>query len=369
MSLHLTLSARIRKSPFFEAARAAGMTHASVYNRMYLPVSYGDPAAEYRRLMEGVAMWDVGVQRQIQLAGPDAMALAAFLTPRDLSRCQAGQGKYVPLCDFDGRLINDPVLLKLNEQLVWLSIADSDMLYWARAVAALKGFDVAVSEPDVSPLAVQGPLATKVVSDLIGDWVRSLKFFWFRETELDGIPLVVARSGWSKQGGYELYLRDGSYGTALWERVAAAGKAYGIGPGAPNTVERVESGLLSCGTDTDDESNPFEANLGHLIDLDRAQDFAGKAALAAIRDAGPARRLMGITIEGAPLSVNETPWPIHAADGQAGTVRAVVHSPRLGRNIAIALLGRAHCAVGGQVIVDCPDGQRSAVVSELPFMR
>ncbi len=369
MSLQITLGARIRKSPFFEAARAAGMTHATVYNHMYLPVSFGDTGAEYQRLTQAVAMWDVGVERQIQLAGPDAMALAAYLTPRDLSRCKAGQGKYVPLCDFEGRLINDPVLLKLNDELVWLSIADSDMLYWARAVAALKGFDVAVSEPDVSPLAVQGPRAIDVVSSLFGEWVGTLKYFWFRETELDGIPLVVARSGWSKQGGYELYLRDGSRGGELWERVAAAGKPLGIGPGAPNTVERVESGLLSCGTDTDDDSDPFEANLGHLMNLDREQDFIGKEPLLAKRKAGPKRRMVGITIEGAALGINEHPWPITVAGAQVGTARAVVYSPRLEANIAVALIAKPHCEAGSQVTLDCLGESRSAVVSDLPFVR
>jgi len=242
----LALGSRVRKSPFYDAAIAAGMAAASVYNHMVLPVNFGNPGEEYRRLTEGVAIWDVGCQRQVQLAGPDALALAAYLTPRDLSRCALGQGKYVPLCDFDGRLINDPVLLKLADDLIWLSIADSDVLLWAQAVAALKGLKVTVSEPDVSPLAVQGPLAVEVVADLFGEWVRELKYFWFRETDLEGIPLVLARSGWSKQGGYELYLRDGSRGTELWERVMAAGAAYGIGPGAPTLPSG--SKAVSCPT-------------------------------------------------------------------------------------------------------------------------
>ncbi|GAB5466972.1 MAG: glycine cleavage T C-terminal barrel domain-containing protein [Rhodospirillales bacterium] len=360
--MQLALSSRIRKSPFFAAATAAGMTHVSVYNHMVMPTSYGDPAAEYRRLTEGVAMWDVAVERQVQLAGPDAMALAVYLTPRDLSKCKVGQGKYVPLCDFDGRLINDPVLLKLSEELVWLSIADSDIVYWARAVAALKGFDAEVSEPDVSPLAIQGPLASDLVADLFGDWVRSLKYFWFRETDLDGIPLVLARSGWSKQGGFELYLRDGSRGGELWARVAEAGAAYGIGPGSPNFIERVESGLLSFGGDTDADSDPFECNLGHLMDLDREADFIGKDALLAKRAAGTRRQLVLIAIAGAPLGLNDQPWPIRVAGTQVGTARAVAFSPRQQRNIASALIDKPHCEPGSVLQVDCPDGPRAAKV-------
>ncbi|MBC6417188.1 MAG: glycine cleavage system protein T, partial [Rhodospirillales bacterium] len=328
----------------------------------------GDPEAEYKRLIEGVSMWDVGVERQVELVGPDAMALAAYLTPRDLSTCKAGQGKYAPLCGFEGQILNDPVLLKLSEELVWLSIADSDMLYWAQAIANMKGFDCRVSEPDVSPLAVQGPLAVEVIARIFGDWVRDLKYFWFQETELDGIPLVVARSGWSKQGGYELYLRDGSRGLELWRLIAEAGHDYGIGPGAPNAVERIESGLLSIGTDTDRDSDPFECNLGHLIALDREQDFVGKQALLAKREAGLRRRLVGLTFGGAPVNGNEHPWPLLRDEESIGTARATAYSPRLATNIALALVDCPHDAPGTHIAVDCLGDRRTAAATDLPFI-
>ncbi|MEO1190983.1 MAG: glycine cleavage T C-terminal barrel domain-containing protein [Pseudomonadota bacterium] len=366
--MQFAFGSRVRRSPFFPAAEAAGASHVTVYNHMVMPSSYGDLQAEYKRLTEGVAMWDVAVERQVQLAGPDAMALAAYLTPRDLSRCKVGQGKYVPLCDFQGRILNDPVLLKLSEELVWLSIADSDMLYWARAVASLKGFEVEVTEPDVSPLAIQGPKAKPLAIDLFGDWINDLKYFWFREVELDGIPLVVARSGWSKQGGYELYLRDGSKGVALWQRVAEAGAAYGIGPGAPNVMERIESGLLSFGSDTDFDSDPFECNLGHLMDLDREADFIGKEALLAKRAAGTRRNLVGLMIEGDPISTNPEPWPITVGDLQVGTARATAYSPRMQASIAVALVDKPHTKTGSRVTLVSPDGARSASVQPLPFM-
>jgi len=239
MSLMLSVGARVRKSPFFAATRKAGLAAASVYNHMFMPTSYGDPAAEYDRLVNGVAMWDVAVERQVALKGPDALKLARLLTPRNLDGLLIGQGKYVPICNYDGMIINDPVLLQVGEDEIWLSIADSDIVLWASAIAGAYGLDVRVFEPDVSPLAIQGPKSADVVADLFGDWARKLKYFGFRITELAGIPLVGARSGWSKQGGFELYLRDGQRGEELWDLVAKVGAPYGIGPGTPNYVERL----------------------------------------------------------------------------------------------------------------------------------
>ena len=224
MSVQLSLGARVRKSPFFEASVESGLTAASVYNHMYMPTSYGDPDAEYNRLINGVAVWDVAVERQVAVKGPDAIKLAKYLTPRNLDGLVIGQGKYVPICKHDGSIINDPVLLQIADNEVWFSIADSDLYLWVSAIAGALGMDVEVFEPDVSPLAVQGPKATRVVSNLLGEWIKELKYFEFCEANLDGIPLIVSKSGWSKQGGYELYLRDGTRGYDLWKRVFEAGK-------------------------------------------------------------------------------------------------------------------------------------------------
>jgi glycine cleavage system aminomethyltransferase T len=346
LSIQIAIGPRERKSPYFDSTIAEGVTHFTIYNQMYMPVSYGDLDAEYRHLMTGVAMWDVAAERQVQIVGPDAEALVKYLTPRDLSTCEVGKGKYVPLCDHHGRLLNDPVLLRLDNNRFWLSIADSDMLLWVRAVAAEGGFDVSVMEPDVSPLAIQGPKAEDVVSALFGDWVRDLKYFWFRETKLDGIPLIVARSGWSKQGGFELYLRDGSKGTRLWDLVREAGVPFGIGPGAPNYIERVESGLLSFGADTVPDSTPYEVGLDKMIALDREDDFIGKRALRRIAKSGPARKLVGIVFDGDPVQPNEHPWPVRVDGNPAGTVRAVCHSPRRNANIGLALLDIQHTNIG-----------------------
>ena len=367
MAFALSFGSRVRKSPYFEASVAAGVTQFSVYNHMYMPTSYGDAEAEYRRLIEGVSQWDVAAERQVEIAGPDAAALVQYLSPRDLSRCRVGQGKYVPLCDHIGRLINDPVLLKLSEDRFWFSIADSDVLLWARAIAAERGYNVAVREPDASPLAIQGPKAEAVVCDLFGAWPRDLKYFWFRETEIKGIPLVLARSGWSKQGGFELYLTDGTRGTDLWNLVYEAGRPYGIGPGAPNYIERIESGLLSYGADTDDDTNPFEVGLGKYLELEIDADFVGKSALRKIAQKGPKRQQVGLFLDGARIDAPAHPWTIAFEGRSVGKTGAAAYSPRLKRNIAIALIDRECAGSGTELTVEATDGPRCAQVTALPF--
>lgn len=369
MAIQLSIGPRVRKSPYFEAVRRAGLAAASVYNHMYMPTSYGDPMAEYDRLINGVAMWDVAVERQVALKGPDAVALARYLTPRNLDGLVIGQGKYVPICNYDGAIINDPVLLQVADDEVWLSIADSDITLWAAGIAGARNMDVKVFEPDVSPLAVQGPKAADVVASLFGDWIRDLKYFGFRVTELDGIPLVVARSGWSKQGGYELYLRDGSHGITLWDKVAAAGAPYGIGPGTPNYIERVESGLISYGADTDEMTNPFELGMDKFINLDQPHDFVGKDALRAIRDAGVKRRFMGLMIDGAPFTAtNENRLDLEWNGAYAGYAAATAYSPRLASNIAVAMVSTDAIDSGERITVKTDDGPLTAKIMPLPMI-
>ncbi len=366
--MELALGPRVAKSPFFDATVAAGVTHLSIYNQMYMPVLYGDPEAEYRRLTEGVAVWDVACQRQVEMHGPDAGALAQMLCARDLRSQAVGQGKYAPVCDHAGRILNDPVVLKVEEDRWWLSIADGDVLWWARAIAAERGLDVRVTEPDVSPLAVQGPKAEDVIASIFGDWIRELKYFWFGPAEVDGIPLLVARAGWSKQGGFELYLRDGSRGVDLWNLVMAAGEPYGIGPGAPNYVERIESNLLSFRADTVDDCTPLELGLERFMSLDADVDFIGKDALLALRESGAApRKLVGVWLDDQPTGPNAHPWPASVDGRSVGAVRAVCHSYRFDRAIGLALLDRAHAEPGTRLDIDGELGARTGVVTTLPF--
>ncbi len=368
MNFNIALSARIRKSPFFDKTVAEGVSLFSTYNHMYMPVSYGDRIAEYWHLINGVTMWDVAVERQVAIEGPDAEQLIQYLTPRDLKKLVVGKGKYVPICDCRGTIINDPVLLQVNQDEYWLSIADSDLLLWARAIAAEKNFKVNICEPDVSPLAVQGPKAEAVIAAFAGDWIRELGYFDFASFELEDIPLVIARSGWSKQGGFELYLCDGSKGGRLWELVREAGQPMGIVPGAPNHIERMESGLLSMGSDTDDWTNPYEVNLGKFVSLSREDDFIGKSALTIIKKNGIKRRFVGYLIAGDPYQgSSEHRWTVLDGKDKAGFVSAAAWSPRIQSNIGVGLIDQKLATPGSVVTVEGTSGTTSATVSALPF--
>ena len=380
MSFSIAIGPRIRKSPFFDCTVAAGVTHFSTYNHMYIPVSYGDALGEYEQLIQRVDLRDVGAQRQLRIKGADAGRLVQILTPRNLDGLTIGKGAYVPICDSKGALVNDPVLLQLGADEYLLSLADSDTLMLAEGIAFGLGLDVDVSEPDISPLAIQGPKSHYVVRDLLGAAPLRLPYFGFYETELAGIPLIVARSGWSKQGGYEFYLCDGTKGQALWDLVMEAGADYGIAAGAPNYIERVESGMISIGADTDATSNPFEMGLGGICDLEQEADFIGKDALKRIKADGVKRAFMGIFMDGAPFpTVNENRWGIYrggrggkrgaecGTECLVGQVTAAAFSPRLARNIATCLIGRDHIDAA-DLLVETPFGVRHATTTPLPFL-
>jgi len=361
---------RTRKTPFHESIVKDGVKGFTVYNHTLLPIYFESPEADYWHLINNVSMWDVACERQVEITGPDAFKLATMMTPRNISKCKIGQGKYVPIVDHNGGMINDPILLRLAENHFWISIADTDVLLWAKGLALGYGLDVEICEPDVSPLAVQGPNADKVCADLLGDWIYDLKYFWFREFDLDGIPLVVQRSGWSKQGGLELYLRDGSQGDRLYEMVAEAGKPYDIKPGNPSTIERIESGLLSHGNDMTLENNPFEIGLGKYCDLEQEADFIGKAALQRIKAEGITQKIVGVvlpdvTVKGLSGWCNLT----DANGADAGKITSLTYSPRLKQTIAFAMVPMAHTAVDTKLIAHMPDGETTAVVNEIPFIK
>ena len=362
-------SPRIRRSPYYEATMAEGATAFTVYNAMMMPTSYGDPAAEYRRLTQSVAMWDVACERQVEVAGPDAARLVQLLVPRRIDNLPVGMGWYAPVCDHRGVLLNDPILLRLAPDRFWLSIADSDLRLWARAIAGERRLDVEVTEPDVSPLAIQGPKAEDVVAALFGDTIRSMGHFRFREAELDGLPLVLARSGWSHQGGFELYLRDGSRGTELWQLVREAGQPHGIGPGTPNPAERIESGLLSWGGDTDDETNPYEVRMGRYVDLGVPDDTIGIEALRRIHERGARRHQVGVVLDHDAHLTPDGRWArVFKGATMAGHMTAQTWSPRLGRNIGLCLVGTG-VGPGDAIRVATADGSEyPAEVRDLPFL-
>lgn len=361
--------ARLRRSPFFNATQRYGAQAYTVYNHMLFPICFGDLEEEYWHLVNHVTLWDVAVERQVEITGPDAFAFTDMLTPRDLSRCAVGQGKYVVITAEDGGIINDPVLLRLGESHFWLALADRDVLLWARGVALKSGLRVNITEPDVSPLQIQGPQAGEVVRSLFGEAAANLRYYWFFETALEGIPVVVTRTGWSGEVGYEIYLRDGSRGDALWERIMEAGRPHKIRPTGPSDIRRIEAGILNWGADMTLENNVYEVGLQRLVDEDKRTDYIGREALKRIKAGGVTRKLAGIEIEGERIEFNATRWPVKAGGEAAGGVTSAIWSPRLKKNIGYAMLPVAHAALGTALRVEIPGaGERKATVVALPFM-
>lgn len=367
-SVPFTWNARIRPSPYFERMLGAGPTAVTSYNHMVLPVSYGTPEEDYRHLTEGVTVWDVGAERQVEITGPDAAMFVQYLTTRDVERIEPGMARYTLLCQDDGGLLNDPVLLRLGPNHFWLSLADADMLFWARGVAHGNSWDVVIHEPDVSPLQIQGPKAPALARAVFGDWVDDLGFFRFAETDLDGVPLVVARTGWSGERGFEVFLRDGSKGHWLWDRLFEVGEPLGVVAAAPNGIRRIEVGLLSHRADMDDTMNAFELGLERLVEFDTDDDFIGRQALESIRDRGPSRRRIGVEIDGDPIVQGPIRWwPVRDGGVEVGFVTSAVHSPTVGSNIGFAMLP-AGIPEGVSFGVELPTGSRTAVTRPLPFV-
>jgi len=359
---------QIRKSPYFDATVRWGAKAFSVYNHMYIPRDFGDPVENFWNLVNKATLSDVAVERQVEITGPDATRFTQMLTPRNLSQCAVGQCKYVLVTNAAGGILNDPVLLRLGENHFWLSLADSDVLMWAQGVAVNSGMDVEIREPDVSPLQLQGPRSGQIMQALFGEAVSDLRYYWLEEFELDGIPLIVSRTGWSSELGYEIYLRDGTRGDELWEKIMAAGQPFGLAPGHTSSIRRIEAGMLSYHSDMDIHTNPYELGLDRLVDLDMDADFVGKAALTRISREGVSRLQVGLEIESDPLAEpNNEYWPVNVSGQCVGQVTSAIYSPRLESNIALAMVHVDHGAIGTHVEVDMPGGVRSARVVPKPF--
>jgi len=360
---------RVRKSPFFEATRRYGVKSFTIYNHMYMPTGYSTPEDEYRSLVNDVTIWDVACERQIEICGPDAARFVQYLTPRNLSRLRVGRCLYVVLCGEDGGIINDAVLLRLGGSQFWLSPGDGDVLLWAQGAAVHSDMQVTIEEPDVSPLQLQGPKSPEVAKALFGDWAAALAYYELRETQLDDIPVVLARTGWSGEIGYEIYLRDGRRGDELWERVMEAGKPFKIAPAPPSTIRSIEGGIYSYASDITRADDPFTVGLDRLVDLDQEADFIGKAALERIRREGVKRRLVGLEIAGAPFEAGNLHfWSVRCGDRVVGHVTRCIYSPALAKNIGFANVSVDCAAVGTELGVDAPGGLRAARVAALPFI-
>jgi glycine cleavage system aminomethyltransferase T len=360
--------ARLRRSPYYEAEQRYGPKGYTVYNHTLFPIRFDTLENEYWHLLSHVTVWDVAVERNVEITGPDAFRFASLLTPRDLSTCAVGQGKYVLITAPNGGIINDPVLMRLGDNHFWLALADSDVLLYAKGLAAHLDMKVELREPDVSPLQIQGPRSKEVVHDLFGDQVLDLKYYHFIDTDLDGIPVIVTRTGWTAEVGYEVYLRDGSRGTDLWERIMAAGTPYDIRPTGPSDIRRVEAGILNYGADMTLENNPYEVGLERLVDLDKEEDFMGREALRRIGQEGVRRKLVGVEIGGDPLPFNDRRWPVWSDGDAIGTVTSALYSPRLERNIGYAWVPTALSEMGTTLTVETPFRKADATVVAKPFV-
>ena len=359
---------QVRKSPYSDAVLRWGAKGFSVYNHMYIPRDFGDPSQNFWNLVNEAILCDVAVERQVEIKGPDASKFTQFLSCRDLSKMQVGQCKYVLITDQDGGIINDPILLKLAEDHFWLSIADSDVLLWAKGIAVNSGMDVEISEPDVSPLQLQGPKSRDVLRAAFGDAPTELKYYRFMEYDWNGVPLIISRTGWSSELGYEIFLRDGSHGDRLWEHLMAVGTPLGLKPGHTSSIRRIEAGMLSYHADMTLANNPFEMGMGRLVDLDMDADFVSKAALKKIKAVGVSQKFVGLEIEGAPFEgSNDFFWPVLSDGNQVGKVTSAIYSPRLEKNIALALVGIDYAGLGTALTLKKFNEMRGCKVVEIPF--
>lgn len=359
---------QIRKSPYFNSIVKWGAKGFSVYNHMYIPRDFGNPEQNFWNLVNDAILCDVSVQRQVEIMGPDAAEFVQRLTPRDLSSMKVGQCKYILITNKEGGILNDPILLKLDENHFWISIGDSDILLWAQGVAVHSELNVTIQEPDVSPLQLQGPKSKDIMKDLFGEIIEDLKYYWFIETELDGIPLVVSRTGWSSEIGYEIYLRDGNRGDELWEKIMTVGKGHRLHPGHTSTIRRIEGCMLSYHADANADVNPFELELDRLVNLDMDVEFIGKTALKKIKKEGISRKQVGLHILGEPLSSpNTTFWNIQNNGVKVGKVTSAVYSPRLEKNIALALVDIQHSDIGTELDVTIANQVMKAVIVNKPF--
>ena len=358
-------SRRLRATPFTSRVSALGVAGYTVYNLMLLATVFESLQEDYKHLKEYVQIWDVSVERQVQLLGPDAHKLACMISARDLTNAKVGRCYYAPICDQNGAIINDPIALRLAENKYWFSISDSDLLLWVQGIAIGLGLNVDICEPDVSPLAIQGPFADDLMADVFGEEIREVKFFHFKAFSFRGHMLNIARSGWSKQGGFEIYLDDTNLGEELWDAIWAKGKKYNIRAGCPNLIERVEAGLLSYGNDMNREDTPLEIGLEKYVSLDSEVDFIGKAALQKQRKVGIKKRLMGIEIDGSKMPPLTMPKKVSIEGKNVGMITSAVFSPDYGGNIGFAMIKASNAYVGAEVMVDSEEGPQRGILCEI----
>ena len=365
--------ARLRRTPYFEATQRHGAQGYTVYNHMLFPIRFDSFESEFDALLNAVTVWDVSVERCLEISGPDGARFAQLLTPRDLSKCAVGQGKYVLICDADGGIINDPVMTRMDENTFWFALASSDALLFARGLRhAYPDLDVTIREVDVSPMQIQGPKSRDLMRDLVGEGILELKYYWWTRAEVRGIPVVITRTGWTSEVGYEIYLLDSSRGTDLWDAVMAAGEPYGVRPTGPSDIRRIEGAIFNWGADMTYENNPIEMGLDRLVGWKLDDDASiSLPALRRIREAGVSRRIVGVEIDGDPFpALNFTKWPALRTDGgePVGKVTSAIWSPRLERNIGYCWVPVEIAEPGTRLRIETEWGSRDATVVPMPFI-
>ena len=341
MSKGIIYTPRVRKSPFFEETIKSGATNFTTYNHMTMPVGYTTPEQEYHSLINDVTLWDVAAERQVEVVGEDAAKFVQYMTPRNLSTFKDGFCRYAFMTDENGGIINDPLILKFNDNKFWLSIADSDAILWCKGVALSGKFNVKISEPEACPLSLQGPRSKELIRKVTNDdpIIMGLKYYQFIETNLFGIDIIIARSGWSNQFGYEIYITREIDAPTLWNSLMDAGKEFRIVPSCPNQIDRIEAGMISHQGDTSLEENPLELNLPKFYDLDQEADFVGKEALLKIREEGIKKQFTGFKISGKKIGYNMARIPLFNKNGeQQGFVTSTIYSPNFGCNIALGYI-------------------------------
>ena len=359
---------QIRRSPFFHSTLNWGARDFSVYNHMYIPRDFGNPEQNFWNLVNDAILCDVSVERQVEIKGPDATKFVQYLTPRDISKCDVGQCKYILLTDNNGGILNDPVLLRIEENHYWLSLADSDILLWAKGVLINSGMDVQLCEPDVSPLQLQGPKSREIMKKIFGEQIDEIGYYRFKKFKKFGIPLIISRTGWSSELGYEIFLCDGSRGSMLWEEIMKIGAPLGLKPGHTSTIRRVEGAMLSYHADINSNNNPYEVGLERLVDLDKDDDFIGKLALPNIKKNGAKNKQIGLVIECDPLqNPNNEFWDIINNNKKIGKVTSAVYSPRLEKNIALAIIESKYAKIGSRFKIGINDAFINCEQVSLPF--
>ncbi len=364
----LSISRRLRSTPFTDRVEAAGVKAYTVYNHMLLPTVFRSVEEDYRHLKTAVQVWDVAVERQVEVRGPDAARLVQMLTPRDLRSLTIGRCFYTPMVDETGGMLNDPVTLKLAEDRYWISIADSDLLFWIKGLAYGRALEVDVTEPDVSPLAVQGPKAEELVARVFGEDIKDIRFFRFREVTFQGQTMILARSGYSRQGGFEIYCTSTALGPALWDALFEAGRDLDVHAGCPNLIERIEGGLLSYGNDMTRENTPHECGLGNFCDTVTAIGCCGRDALLRVAQEGPIRQIRSLAIGDAPVAPCSGTWPVMAGEKKVGQITSAAWSPDFGTNVALGMIRLSHWDPDTVLQVHTNDGVREATVQEKHFL-